>query len=323
MYGGASTAAVVGREHHERPREPDLAIHVGEQLGERPVESEEVVLALQARRAEQVPHVVGGGEADGEVVRHVVLAEPLVLDERLGEVEGQLVAGGAHGEERRVVASSRPGRTRGGTSAPSRGASVSYSRSSTVPVGVRGAATSRSSQDVHRPTRPPAAAAFHSRPPTRGRRRSSSLLVTKAPLAFENQNALPAWPARGIAPRSLTDTPKIFARPAVNSASSSENVDTRTADGRATLATVAVLCVGSISRARLSTAAPSGEQVVASGPRRCSAGSRSEWSNQTFATMPCVAGSAPVASVVCPTTGLGVRVPVVRVVVADSLPPSR
>ena len=35
-------------------------------------------------------------------------------------------------------------------------------------------------------------------------------LVTKAPSFFENQNALPAWPAIDTAPRSLTDTPKIF-----------------------------------------------------------------------------------------------------------------
>ena len=53
------------------------------------------------------------------------------------------------------------------------------------------------------------------------------MLVTNSPLVFENQNALPAWPARAMAARSLTDTPKIFARPLVAMASSSVNVVVR------------------------------------------------------------------------------------------------
>lgn len=73
--------------------------------------------------------------------------------------------------------------------------------------------------------------------------------MTNSPLAFENQKALPACPAIETAPRSLTDTPKIFARPWVRSASSSENVEPRIAFGERP-SVDAIFCVGSTSLAR-------------------------------------------------------------------------
>ena len=89
---------VIGREHDQRVLQPDLLVDMGEERRQGAVEPRQVVLGLQAGGAEEVPDVVGGGEAHREVVRHLVPAELLVVDERLREVQGQLVAGRAEGQ---------------------------------------------------------------------------------------------------------------------------------------------------------------------------------------------------------------------------------
>ena len=76
----------------------DILIHEAKELREGSIEAKEVVLALEARRTEQVAHVVGGGEADRQVVRNRVPAEMLVLDQRFRELEGQFVTDGADGQ---------------------------------------------------------------------------------------------------------------------------------------------------------------------------------------------------------------------------------
>lgn len=69
------------------------------------------------------------------------------------------------------------------------------------------------------------------------------MLVTNSAVLLKNQNALPACPAIGFAPRSVTETPKIFDLPGFDSANSSLTVETRIGAGeRPSL--LAKRCVG-------------------------------------------------------------------------------
>ena len=56
---GGIRPAVVGLQNDQRILETYFCINERQQLSERAIEPEEVVLGLEARRAEDVPHVVG------------------------------------------------------------------------------------------------------------------------------------------------------------------------------------------------------------------------------------------------------------------------
>ena len=64
---------------------------------------QQVVLTLETGRTEDVAHVVGGREAEGQQVRDGVGADQLLLDQLLREVQSHPVAGRAHRQQRRVV----------------------------------------------------------------------------------------------------------------------------------------------------------------------------------------------------------------------------
>ena len=55
---------MVCRQHDQRVLESDLLIHIGEEIRERPVELQHVVLGLETRWAKEVTDVVGRGVAD-------------------------------------------------------------------------------------------------------------------------------------------------------------------------------------------------------------------------------------------------------------------
>ena len=63
-----------------------LVVHKGQQLGQCPVESQQVILGLQARRPEDVAYIVGGRETDTQVVGGVVLAQSFIMDQCFGKV---------------------------------------------------------------------------------------------------------------------------------------------------------------------------------------------------------------------------------------------
>jgi hypothetical protein len=76
--------------------------------------------------------IVGRGQADGEVVGHVVQPKPLGVDQGLGEVGGDLVARGAQGQAGGEIPVVRraPGVREG---APEAGKVLSHGWSSRVP----------------------------------------------------------------------------------------------------------------------------------------------------------------------------------------------
>ena len=69
------------------------------QLCQAAIQLQQVVFHFQAGGAEQVPDIVGGRKADRQVVGYRVLAQLLCLQQGLGEIQGQLVAGRTYGEQ--------------------------------------------------------------------------------------------------------------------------------------------------------------------------------------------------------------------------------
>ena len=66
---------MVGRQNDQRVLKPDFLIHIGEEIGEGAVESQQVVFGFKAGEAEEMADVVGRRIADAEVVGDVVIAQ--------------------------------------------------------------------------------------------------------------------------------------------------------------------------------------------------------------------------------------------------------
>ncbi len=94
---------MVSGEYDQRVLKPDLLIHIGEEVRERPVEPQDVVLGLETRGPEEMTDVIGRRVADTQVVGDLVIPQSLPGDEGLGEVSGHLVARRADREECREI----------------------------------------------------------------------------------------------------------------------------------------------------------------------------------------------------------------------------
>jgi len=67
------------------------------------VQTQDLILHLQAGGTEQVVDVIRGREADGEVVRDIAITQLFVLDQGFGKIQGELIAGRADRQQGVIV----------------------------------------------------------------------------------------------------------------------------------------------------------------------------------------------------------------------------
>ena len=83
---------MVGGHEDQRLLEADQAVDGKEQLRQRRVQAQEIVLCLQAEWTERVADVIGSREADGQKVRGPAPPGALRFHQGLDEIQDQAVA---------------------------------------------------------------------------------------------------------------------------------------------------------------------------------------------------------------------------------------
>ena len=90
---------MICRQNNQCPVQSDLLINISKEVCQCSVKLQNIILALQARRAEEVTDIVGDREADPKKIGDVIIAKPLLVDQRLCKIGCDLVPGGAQGQE--------------------------------------------------------------------------------------------------------------------------------------------------------------------------------------------------------------------------------